>query len=164
MPTLYIKLASYALVALLAFAGGWKIGSALKDRQILALQTNAQEAREKQLAANRLIEQAQEQKEAIAAALEIERNKAAQVITKEVIRDVIKYVQKPSSQSVCLDSDGVRLLNTAATRGVPESTDSTSTPNATAAAVVASVTDNYATCHTNANQLSALQDWVRTIQ
>jgi len=102
------------LVAVASFGLGCKVGSALKDRQIIALQAKAQEAREKQLANLRAIEQEREAKEAVAAALEIERSKQAQVIERTVTRDVIKYVRTPAAAVPCLDDAGLRIINAAA--------------------------------------------------
>ena len=162
-PIPYLKLATYALSAIIGFGIGWKIHSWKADAAALAQMEADNKAVQAAVEQAKKIASLRDANIQTAAQLEIERNKAAQIVTKEVIRDVIRYVQKPSSQSVCLDSDGVRLINTAS-GGVPTDTNATGTSDATAAAVVASVTDNYAICNSNANQLRALQDWVRAIK
>lgn len=163
MPTLYIKLAVIALVAIIGFSTGWKVNGWRKDADIKATQEQAQAARDEALANIKALEQEQQARASVAADLEIERNKQAKIIERIVTNDVIKYVQKPTSQHCGVDPDGVRLINTSAAGRMPESTSPAPAPDATAAAVVASVTNNYATCNANANQLMALQDWVRTL-
>jgi hypothetical protein len=168
IPTLYLRVAAYALVAVLAFGCGWKVQGWRKDSQIADIAADAQAARDDARARARAAEEAQAASQAFAEALAVEREAKTQIVEKEITRNVIKYVQKPSSQSKCLDSDGVRLHNASAAGRVSEDAGTTSKPDAgatgaTAASVVSTVTDNYATCHANANQLRALQDWVRAL-
>jgi len=162
-------MAVYALIAALCFGAGWKVQGWRKDNQIAAMVSQAQAARHAALADARALENAQAARAEVAAALEVERNKEARIVERIITNDVIKYVQKPSSQSCGVDADGVRLINASAASRMPENTNASGTPDAraaaaTAAAVVHSVTDNYATCHANVNQLRALQGWVNSLK
>jgi len=168
--TLYTKLAAVVLIVVISFIAGWQVQGWRKDSQIAEIHIEAQAARDDAVAKARAIEDAQAASQAFAEALAVERERKTRVVEKEVTRDVIKYVQRASSQSACggIDSDGVFLINTAASGRMPEDADTAGQSDAgaaraTAATVVASVTDNYATCHANANQLRALQDWVKTL-
>lgn len=160
----YFKLATYALAVVVGFGMGWKVNGWRKDADIKATQEQAQTARDEALANIKALEAEQLARTMLAADLEIERNKQAKTVEKVITRDVIKYVQKASSQSCAVDGDGVRLINASAAGRVPQDSDTAAAPDATAAAVVASVTDNYATCNANSNQLRALQDWVRALR
>jgi len=168
---LTIRLAVYALLASVCFGAGWTVQGWRKDTQIADVAYEAQAARSDAIANAKAIEDAQAAGQAFAEALAVEREAKTRVVKTEITRDVIKYVQRASSQSACsgLDADGVRLINTSATGRMPTDTFATSAPDAraagvTAAAVVASVTGNYGVCNDNANQLRALQDWVRTLK
>jgi len=163
-----VNVAVYALIAALCFGAGWKVQGWRKDNQIAGMVSQAQAARHAALADARALENAQNARQEVAAALEVERNKEARIVEKVITNDVIKYVQRPSSQSCGVDADGVRIINASAASRMPEATDTARAPDAspaaaTAAAVVHSVTDNYNTCHANANQLRALQDWVHAM-
>jgi hypothetical protein len=161
-------MAVYALIAALCFGVGWKVQGWRKDSQIADMVSEAQSARDMAIANARALEAAQNARAEVAAALEVERNKEARIVERVITNDVIKYVQRTGSQSCGVDADGVRIINASAASRMPENTDTAAAPDAraaaaTAAAVVHSVTDNYATCHANANQLRALQDWVGTM-
>jgi hypothetical protein len=169
MSDMAVKLAVLALVALIGFGTGWKVQGWRKDSEIAEIAADIQAATDKARANTKRIEALQAQAADVAAVLEVERNKAARVVERVITNDVIKYVQRPGSQSCGVDSDGVRIINASATGRLPTDTHASSAPDAratgvTAAAVVANVTDNYGVCHDNANQLRALQAWVRALR
>lgn len=163
-PIPYFNLAVYALIAAIGFGAGWKVNGWRHDAADLARmeadQIAIQAAAEK---ARKIVELRQERTD-IAAQLEIERNKETRVVERIVTDEVIKYVQTPAATQCAVDADGVRIINAAAR--VPTIPQATGTPDdgargVTAARLVPSVTDNYAVCNRNSNQLKALQDWVR---
>jgi hypothetical protein len=155
----YFKLAAIALSAIVGFGIGWKVNGWRHDAIGLARMEADQKAIEASVENAKKVQALREANTEKAAQLEIERERQAQTIVKEVIRDVIQYVQTPAASNCGIDPDGVRIINKAA--GVPALPETSGTSDATAGAVVASVTDNYGTCTKNSNQLSALQDWIR---
>ena len=75
-----------------------------------------------------------------------------------IIREVPVYVPAGS----CDLPSGFRVHHDAAAAGVlPDPAGIADADPAAAQAVAEAVADNYATCHANAEQLSALQEWVR---
>lgn len=168
MNGLYLRLAAYVVVALIAFGTGWTVQGWRKDGEIAGIAADAQAATDRARANTKRIEALQAQAANAAAVLEVERNKQARVVERVITNDVIKYVQKPGSQSCGVDGDGLRIINASAAGRLPTDTHAAAAPDGraagvTAAAVVANVTDNYSTCHANADQLRALQDWVRAL-
>ena len=159
IPSLYLKLAIYALVAAVGFGAGWKVNGWRYDAADLAQMEADQQAIEAAVEQAKKVQALREANTEAAAQLEIERNRQAETVVKEVIRDVIRYVQTPGAAHCGINGNGVRIINASA--GLPALPEGAATPDATAGAVVASVTDNYATCTQNSNQLRALQDWVR---
>lgn len=168
LPLPYLKLVTYALAVAVGFGMGWKVNGWRYDAAALAEMEAEQAAIEASAEqARKLLEaqvQLRDERLQAAAVLEVERSKQAEIVTREVTRDVIKYVNSPGAAVRCLDADGVRILNAAAA-GVPQ-VETSGTPDAgaataTAARVVESVAENYSVCHANSNQLRALQDWVR---
>lgn len=158
-PIPYFKLAAVALSAIVGFGIGWKVNGWRHDAADLAQMEADQRAIQAAVEQAKKVQALREANTEAAAQLEIERNRQAETVVKEVIRDVIRYVQTPAASDCGIDGIGVRIINQSA--GVPTLPEGTSTPDATAGAVVASVTDNYAACTKNSNQLIALQDWVR---
>jgi len=154
----YFKLATYALVALLGFGMGWKVNGWRHDAIDLARMEADQKAIEASVENAKKVQALREANTEKAAQLEIERERQAQTIVKEVIRDVIQYVQTPAASNCGIDPNGVRIINKAA--GVPALPETPRPSNASAGAVVASVTENYSTCKKNANRLKSLQEWI----
>jgi len=114
-----IRLAVYALLAALCFGAGWQVQGWRKDSQIADIAYEAQAARDDAIAKARAAEDAQAAGQAFAEALAVERERKTKVIEREVTRDIIRWVQKPSSRAQCLDADGVRIHNTSAIGRVP---------------------------------------------
>lgn len=164
LPLPYLKLAIYAAILLAGFGTGWKVHSWKADAQSLAQMEADQKAIQAHVDEVKKVEALRQANIETAALLEIERDRAAKTVERVITNDVIKYVQTPASTQCGIDPTGVRLINTAASGRLPEDTDTTSKAHASAAAVVTSVTSNYSTCNENANQLIALQDWVRAIK
>ena len=78
-------------------------------------------------------------------------------LTKEVVR----YVPSDS----CSLPAGWRVLHDAAARSEPaDPAGNADAPPVAAQDAAATVIDNYSACHANAEQLVALQDWVREMQ
>lgn len=168
MPSLYLKLASHVLVAILAFGMGWKVESWKRDSQDLAQLEADQKAIQASVEQSKRIIAERQSRIETAALLEIERTRTARVVERVITNDVIKYVQTPFAAKCCLDPAGLRIINSAAS-GMPADTSTAipsdaGTTTITVAQVVASVTENYLTCAETRNQLIALQDWVRAIR
>ncbi|MGT2493156.1 hypothetical protein ACU4GD_28260 [Cupriavidus basilensis] len=97
--------------------------------------------------------------------------KTVQVVTQyvdrvQVIREKAKSITKEVPIYVPSDScpmpGGFRVLHDAAARGeLPDPAGVADAPAAPAQDVAATVSDNYGTCHATAEQLRALQEWVR---
>lgn len=82
----------------------------------------------------------------------------------EIVKKVPIYVSK-NDTSVCHLPGGWRVLHDAAASGeLPEPAASADAAPTTAQDAATAVTSNYAICHVNAEQLKALQSWVRTQQ
>lgn len=163
-PIPYFNLAVYALIAAIGFGAGWKINGWRHDAADLARMEADQIAIQAAAEKARKIVELRQARTDIAAQLEIERNKETRVVERIVTDEVIKYVQTPAATQCAVDGNGVRIINSAAR--VPPVSKTSGESNAgardaTAANVVQSVTNNYATCHRVRNQLLALQDWVR---
>lgn len=115
----------------------------------------------------------QAQQDAYVAKRLAERNEATQQITedraesREVIRTVTNTILKEVPVYVPRDScdlpPGYRLLHDAAAAGVPPPPAGTDAAPVPAQAAVATVIDNYGTCHDNADRLAKLQQWVREV-
>lgn len=158
----YFRLAVYAVLVVIGFGIGWKVNGWRHDAADLAQMEADQAAIQVAAEQARKVAELRQARTDIAAQLEIERDRKAETVVKEVIRDVIRYVQTPAASDCGIDSVGVCIINASA--GLPCLPEAAGTPDATAGTVVASVTDNYATCTRNSNQLSALQDWARAQQ
>jgi hypothetical protein len=90
-----------------------------------------------------------------------EKKGAVQVVTQTVEKEVVRYV--PESHDPVLPF-GWRMLHDAAASGaLPETTYGidVAARDIKASAAARAVIGNYGTCHENALQLQALQDWIR---
>lgn len=164
---LQTQLIILGLCVVIGFALGCKVGSALKDHQIVALQAESQEARDKNQANIKRYEDERDARIETAAQLDVERERKAKVVEKVITNEIVKYVQTPAAQHCGLDVDGVRILNHAAI-GMSEDSETAGATdakagNVTAAAVVANVAGNYSTCNETRDQLIALQSWARAV-
>lgn len=164
MPIPYLKLAIVALSAIVGFGTGWTVHGWMRDSADLAQLEAGQKATEAAVAEAKKIVALRQANTEAAAQLEIERNKETRVVERLIVDEVIKYVQTPAASNCALDANGVRIINASAR--VPATPEATGTPDArpatiNAARVVQSVTYNYGICIENANQLKALQDWIK---
>lgn len=121
----------------------------------------AEEARKR----NRVIETMQLELSGVVSERDAARRKKAKELEKEVVRDVIRYVQSPAVQHCDLDPEWVRVHNSAASGGMPENAETTGPANGPASDTEAliAVTENYATCHGVRGQLIGLQEWAQGI-
>lgn len=180
-PQAKVYLIGGAVIGALLFGAvtTWKIRSVIADNDHLVMQAAIDklhsDAQAKVLEFSeqaRQLEQAQADKSnAIAQAAELAKQKQ-QVITKTIAKEVIRYVENPSIVHVMLPRQWVFLHDSAALGrdpDMPEASDTTPKPDdppatATDTQALATVTSNYATCRSNADQLVALQEWVRAIR
>ncbi|MDR6642764.1 hypothetical protein J2X57_001976 [Luteibacter sp. 1214] len=94
----------------------------------------------------------------------VDRVRVVHDTTATLRQEIPRYVT-PTADRRYLLPDGFVWLHDAAAAGVPE-VDATGDPDAASEAVAASqaldiIVGNYGSCHETAEQLSALQDWVR---
>lgn len=95
----------------------------------------------------------------------VDRVKVVQETGDTIIKEIPVYVT-PEADAICVLSRGfVRLHDAAAAGRISESAGG---PDATPAGIALStaagtVADNYERCHENAEQLIALQSWIRSI-
>jgi hypothetical protein len=142
-----------------------------KDSQIAMDRLNAQIAAATKLAS----EQAQKAKAEQTARIEavstqqVEREAKTETITKVVNHEVIKYVQAPDIARVTLPAEWVRIHDRAAS-GTDLSSDAKATGQLDGAAssftdadALSVVTDNYGLCHSYADRVTALQDYLRAL-
>ena len=165
------KLAAYILAVLLVvailFGGGYKVGHTFATNHYTAIIAEM-ERDAAQLEADKAKLQGDLEKEIA--------NIKIQVVTKYIDRiKVIKekeYVYRDQAINVVPDrtdlSNGWVSVHDAAAAGNPDA-DSTRAADATPSGVKANqalavVTDNYSACHENAEQLTALQEYVREVQ
>ncbi|MFP3343315.1 hypothetical protein R0J87_12470 [Halomonas sp. SIMBA_159] len=112
------KLTLLASAAALAatFAGGWQVANWQNDSHALTAERAAQQA----------IDAAMSRESEIAAHIE-ERLGTLQANERVIDRGIIREIQKPIYQRVCLEPSVISLLNNAATGTAPD----TAEPNAT---------------------------------
>lgn len=94
----------------------------------------------------------------------MERIKVIDGVATTTEKEVIKYVEsKPLALACALDNRWLRLHDAAAAGALPQPAagDDATAGGVTAAAVLPTITWNYAAAHRNAARLEALQGWVR---
>lgn len=113
-PTFHVLAVGGVLAVAVGFAAGWQVKGAFVAKSDLA----EQKARDEMIAAIRNHEQE------IAARL-AEKLQKMQMHERVIEREKLKIVTKPIYNNVCLDSDGVRLINhaRAATGGTAKPVD-----------------------------------------
>lgn len=113
--SLKLKAAASAAALAATFAAGYKIANWQNDSHALTAERAAQQA----------ISAAMKRESQIAAHVE-ERLGELQTNERVIDRGIIREIQKPIYQRVCLEPSVISLLNNAATGTAPDSTD----PNA----------------------------------
>lgn len=93
----------------------------------------------------------------------IDRVRTVRVKSETITKEVPIYVTKTDDSRCVVNNGFVRLHNAAAANELPGSTSGANeSPASVALSTVAeTVAENYGTCHENAAQLEALQEWVR---
>lgn len=94
----------------------------------------------------------------------VDRVRVIHDTTQTLQREIPSYVTPATDRAFLLPVGFVRLHDAAASGvpALPAAGPADATASDVAASTAASViTDNYGTCHENAAQLSALQDWIR---
>lgn len=104
-------IASVAALAV-TFAAGWQVSSWQSESQQLTAERAAQQA----------IDAAMARETKIAAHVE-ERLSELQANERVIDRGIIREIQKPIYQRLCLEPDAIRLLNHAAAGTAPDSTE-----------------------------------------
>ncbi len=102
MNPLLIKLAVVALVVIASFAAGWRTKGAFVAEAELA----SQQARNEMIATVRA-------EEGRVAALVEDRLKELRANERTIEREKIKVIENPVYRNVCIDNDGLRLIEAA---------------------------------------------------
>jgi len=106
----------------------------------------------------------------VATVKKLQAEATVQIITKYVreardtiIKEVSTYVPLEADAACVLSRDFVRLHDAAASGRLPDPAGGTDAPAAGIAlsTVASTVADNYERCHENAEQITALQQWIR---
>jgi hypothetical protein len=93
----------------------------------------------------------------------VDRVRAVRGKSETITKEVPIYVNQNDDHRCIINNGFVRLHNAAATNELPSSTSGANEAPASVAlsTVAETVAENYGTCHENAAQLEALQEWVR---
>lgn len=166
MVGLKLKLIIAAVVLGSAFLSGWKVNGWRLGEQMAELAAEqAEQAVEIAQGIIKIERLNREKSEAIAA--QATAQQAAQRVKATIVtKEVLVYVQDPTTGHCELPDSWVRSHDQAA--GVPEVTDTTSKPDGVPAKAVTdrdaliAVTDNYNICLQNAIRHRALIDWARS--
>jgi len=141
----------------LSAIGGWKVTAMYYQAEIAGMRLDKAKAAAEAEKLNHSLSVAGLELSGAISERNANRREKIRVIEIEVLRDVIKYRNRPSVLPVdgtCyLDSEWVRLHDLAASSGVPDTASGAAESDsaATYADTIETVTDNYATC----NQLRA---------
>lgn len=163
---LQIRLVIAGVIAVIAFSLAWYAQDLRYQRQLSDIR--AKQAEALQAATTKTIVAERQAHDAIAA-LDLATTTAkakVRVVTETVEKEVVRYVKSPTAKCQ-LDNDWVRITNAAA--GMPENTQTPSTPNdATtngvgADTVLEVVTKNYRECLTQFESLRGLQNYVKSV-
>jgi hypothetical protein len=159
----YWKQMVYAAVLVAVAKGGYDFAANKYELELAVWQREAATsvAKANELAGE--LEMRQLELAATIAERDAVRKQKQQVLTKEVVRDVIKYVKSPDAGKCELTASFVRIHNSSAS-GVPEATVTTTASDGTTrrftdSDLILVTTENYAACHRNTNKLVAWQDW-----
>ena len=150
IPTPY-KILAIALIAVAIFFTGYFKGRAAVQEKWEAAKMEAE------LHASKVAEQRASVTTKVVTEY-VDRVKLVKEKADAIVREVPVYIP---SDATC--PAGVGLLHDAAVTQVPvsESSRSSDAPPVGAQDLAATVTQNYGICHQNAEQLKALQDWIR---
>lgn len=155
LPVQLVLVAAVGVAALV----GWRYGehrAVLRYEARLAQQAQAAQDAMRRLAAAR---------DAAAAQVVTQYVDRVQVVRergKEIIKEVAVYVPMDAG---CDLPGAWRVLHDAAARGrLPQPADAADAAPASAHDAARTVAHNYSACHETAQQLTALQDWVRQMQ
>lgn len=90
------------------------------------------------------------------------RTQEVEAQTRTVIKEIPVYVTKDDDSRCVVPVGFVRIHDAAANGDAPSARDSNAAPSGVElSTVAATVADNYGICQQNAEQLKALQEWVR---
>ena len=148
MPQVLILVAAMSLSAM----GGWKVTANHYQAEIAEMRLDKAKAAAEAERLNHALSVAALELSGEISERNANRHEKIRVIEIEVLRDVIKYRNRPAVapvDGVChLDPEWVRLHDIAASSGVPETTTGAAEPDqgAAYADAIETVTDNYSTC------------------
>ena len=93
----------------------------------------------------------------------VDRVKVVREAGDTIIKEVSTYVPLEADAACVLSRDFVRLHDAAAAGRLPDSAGGAdaSAPGIALSTVASTVADNYERCHENAEQITALQQWIR---
>lgn len=147
----YIKWS--AIAAAIVFAAWF-------GRSFTALQYEAQIAEQNRQVAE--LQSENERKAVRVVTKYIDRVHEVEAQAKTIVKEIPVYVTKDDDSRCAIPVGFVRIHDAAANGDAPSARDANAAPSGVELSTVAStVADNYGICRQNAEQLKALQEWVR---
>jgi predicted membrane metal-binding protein len=159
LPTWALRLLGWLVLVMVLFGLGWFKGT----HHVQAKWDAAIKLQSQQTAAER---ESQVQSSIQVVTRYVDRTRVVRERGNTIIQEVPIYVSQEADQFCTINHGFVRLHDTAAANQLPTaSRDTDATAAELALSTVAdTVARNYQTCHENAEQLKALQEWVREMQ
>lgn len=167
--TFWIKFAGVFILLAGVYAAGYKTATTHYKGIIAETRAEHLEAVAEANRKTREVNEANRLAADAAAEAEALRNREREVVEKEVIKEVIKYVETDNARECGLSPSGVLLHDTAARGRLPGDTDAPAITDdgaieATNAEVILTVTQNYLSCNETIDRLTSLQDWARALR
>ena len=146
-----------------AKVSSWRYGGIISETYAQHLEAVAEANRQ-----TNLVDELNDKLTAKAAEAEALRNQEREVVEREIIKEVIRYVETPNANECGLTDAGVRLHDAAARGRVPEVSDAApfvddSAIQATNAELILTVTKNYALCNAEISRFEGLQEWLNEL-
>ncbi|MDT8311916.1 MAG: hypothetical protein RQ732_10755 [Methylophaga sp.] len=152
-----------------SFAAAWQVQDWRYGQQIAEMENNAYAKYLQLLNRKNEIDLLTRQRQQVVLEADELRKKQQKIVTRTITKEVIRYVQDPDAGNCRLPDRWVRIHDAAAGGSVDLPGDSTTTtkPDESATKItdieaLGVVTENYGTCQQLRNQLTSLQEWVRS--
>jgi len=153
----------WRLIALAAIAASLAIGGCQFGEQRVQAKWDAEKSATTLQAARTEVAQAEATTQVVTKY--VDRIQVVRERGNDIVKEVPIHVPNPSDPAACALPGGFRVFHDAAAQGeLPDPAKRVDAAAVTAQDVAATVADNYATCHANAEQLKALQEWARAQQ
>ena len=153
----------WRLIALVAIAASLVIGGCQFGEQRVQAKWDAEKTAATIQAAHTEVAQAEATTQVVTKY--VDRIQVVRERGNDIVKEVPIYVPNPSDPAACALPGGFRVFHDAAAQGeLPDPAKRADAAAVAAQDVAATVADNYATCHANAEQLKSLQEWARAQQ